>query len=208
MKSKPIKLTSTSYALLALLDRFGEATSYDIKDALETSIENFWPVPHTTAYQEPARLASGGYLSARQEKGGRRRRRYALTDAGREALRDWADEPVAAPPQLRDELLLKIFAGADPEPLIDARLDWYRRKVEELEGLLAAVKLAPGWTGPELTLRGGIIYYRKMIEMIEKMGRGAGPLAAPPNTVGMRIDLSDLDRLRVSPTPSRDSSGA
>src|SRR5882757_7399245 len=56
MKSKPIKLTPTSYALLALLDRFGELTSYEIKDALETSVENFWPVPHTTAYQEPPRL--------------------------------------------------------------------------------------------------------------------------------------------------------
>jgi PadR family transcriptional regulator, regulatory protein AphA len=169
MKSKQIKLTSTSYALLALLDRFGELTSYEIKDALETSVENFWPVPHTTAYQEPARLASGGYLSARQEKGGRRRRRYALTDAGREALRAWADEPLAAPPQLRDELLLKIFAGADPEPLVAARLEWYRTKAEELEGLLAAVKLAPGWTGPETTLRGGIKYHRKMIEVFEEM---------------------------------------
>jgi PadR family transcriptional regulator, regulatory protein AphA len=161
MKSKPIKLTSTSYALLALLDRFGELTSYEIKDALETSIE--------TAYQEPARLASGGYLSARQEKGGRRRRRYALTDAGREALRAWADEPVAAPPQLRDELLLKLFAGAEPEPLVAARLEWYRTKAEELENLLAAVKLAPGWSGPEQTLRGGVKYHRKMIEVFEEM---------------------------------------
>jgi PadR family transcriptional regulator AphA len=169
MKSKPIKLTSTSYALLALLDRFGELTSYEIKDALETSIENFWPVPHTTAYQEPARLASGGYLTARQEKGGRRRRRYSLTDAGREALRAWADEPVAAPPQVRDELLLKIFAGADPEPLVAARLDWYRTKAEELEKLLTAVKLAPGWTGPEHTLRGGVKFHRKMIEVFEEM---------------------------------------
>jgi PadR family transcriptional regulator AphA len=169
MNSKPIKLTPTSYALLALLDRFGELTSYEIKDALETSVENFWPVPHTTAYQEPARLASGGYLSARQEKGGRRRRRYALTDAGREALRAWADDPVAAPPQLRDELLLKIFAGADPDPLIAARLEWYRAKMQELENYLAAVKLAPGWNGPERTLRGGIKYHRKMIEVFEEM---------------------------------------
>src|ERR1700742_2113910 len=97
MKSKDIKLTPPSYALLALLDRFGELTSYEIKDALETSVENFWPVPHTTAYQEPARLASGGYLSSRQEKSGRRRRRYALTDVGREALREWADEPAPPP---------------------------------------------------------------------------------------------------------------
>jgi DNA-binding PadR family transcriptional regulator len=170
MKSNPIKLTPTSYALLALLDRFGELTSYEIKDALETTIENFWPVPHTTAYQEPARLAAGGYLSARQEKGGRRRRRYALTDAGREALRAWADDPVAAPPQLRDELLLKIFAGADPEPLVAERMAWYREKAEELENLLAAVKLAPGWSGPELTLRGGISYNRRMIELMQEMG--------------------------------------
>jgi PadR family transcriptional regulator, regulatory protein AphA len=169
MKSKVIKLTGTSYALLALLDRFGELTSYEIKDALESSVENFWPVPHTTAYQEPARLESGGYLSSRQEVGGRRRRRYALTDAGRKALRDWADEPQAAPPQLRDELLLKIFAGADPTPLLEARLDFYRAKVEELEAYLEAVKLAPGWTGPATVLRAGITYNRQQIELVEKM---------------------------------------
>ena len=169
MKSKPIKLTGTSYALLALLDRFGELTSFEIKDALETSVENFWPVPHTTAYQEPARLASGGYLSSRQEKGGRRRRRYALTDVGRQALREWADEPVAAPPQLRDELLLKIFAGADPEPLLAARVEFFRAKVEELESYLAAVKLAPGWSGPATVLRGGVLYNRQQIELVERM---------------------------------------
>jgi DNA-binding PadR family transcriptional regulator len=169
MKSKQIKLTGNSYALLALLDRFGELTSYEIKDALESSVENFWPVPHTTAYQEPARLESGGYLSSRQEVGGRRRRRYALTDAGRKALRDWADEPVAAPPQLRDELLLKIFAGADPDPLLEERLDFYRRKVEELETYLEAVKLAPGWTGPATVLRAGITYNRQQIALIEQM---------------------------------------
>jgi DNA-binding PadR family transcriptional regulator len=66
MTSKPIKLTTTSYALLALLDQLGKATSYDIKQALDMSIENFWPVPHTTAYEEPARLAQGGYLSVDQ----------------------------------------------------------------------------------------------------------------------------------------------
>jgi PadR family transcriptional regulator, regulatory protein AphA len=169
VKSKQIKLTGTSYALLALLDRFGELTSYEIKDALESSIENFWPVPHTTAYQEPARLESGGFLSSRQEVSGRRRRRYALTDKGRKALRDWADEPLAAPPQLRDELLLKLFAGADPEPLLAARLDFYRTKVEELETYLEAVKLAPGWTGPATVLRAGIAYNRAQIDLIEGM---------------------------------------
>ena len=121
VKSKPIRLTTTSYALLALLEQLGESTSYDIKQALDKSIENFWPVPHTTAYEEPARLAEGGYLSVRQESGGRRRKSYSLTEEGREALRSWADEPSAAAPQLRDEFVLKVFAGADPEALVEER---------------------------------------------------------------------------------------
>ncbi|MDQ2630949.1 MAG: PadR family transcriptional regulator, partial [Actinomycetota bacterium] len=68
-KPKPIKLTGTSYALMAVLAEFGEMTSYDIKRAMESSIQNFWPVPHTTAYEEPARLAAAGYLTAKQEEG-------------------------------------------------------------------------------------------------------------------------------------------
>src|ERR1700677_1225067 len=63
MKSKSIRLTTTSYAVMSLLEMLGEAPPYDLKQALERSIENFWPVPHTTFYDEPARLARAGYLS-------------------------------------------------------------------------------------------------------------------------------------------------
>src|SRR3954451_24834211 len=86
IKTKEIKLTGNSYAVMALLEQFGESTPYDIKQAIEISIQNFWPVPHTTAYEEPARLAAAGYLSERQEEGGRRRRFYSLTEKGREGV--------------------------------------------------------------------------------------------------------------------------
>jgi DNA-binding PadR family transcriptional regulator len=162
----PIRLTGTSYALLALLDQFGEATSYEIKQALERSIENFWPVPHTTAYQEPARLAAAGYLSARQEPGGRRRRIYALTESGREALAGWAAEPTAAPPQLRDELVLKVFAGADPAGLLEARGAWHREKLEELRGYLEEVRRADDMERSERTLVAGVAYHEKMLELL------------------------------------------
>src|SRR4051812_34395406 len=158
MASKQIKLTTTSFAVLAMLSYLGEATSYDIKQALEKSIENFWNVPHTTAYEEPARLAEGGYLSVKQEESGRRRKRYALTELGRGALRSWADEPQAAPPQLRDEFMLKVFAGADPEPLADARLAWHREKSAELGGYLEAVQAVEGYEASERTLVTGIAY--------------------------------------------------
>lgn len=173
-KNRPsIRLTTTSYALLALLDQLGEATSYDIKQALEKSIENFWPVPHTTAYEEPARLAAGGYLSVRQEAAGRRRKSYSLTDEGREALAAWAAEPSAAPPQLRDELMLKVFAGADPAALTDARVEWHRAKLEELRGYLGDVREADGWERSERTLVAGVAFHEMMLDLLGRL-RGHG----------------------------------
>jgi DNA-binding PadR family transcriptional regulator len=177
VKSKPIKLTTTSYALLALLEQLGEATSYDIKRALGQSVENFWPVPHTTAYEEPARLAEGGFLSVRQEPGGRRRKRYSLTEEGRRALRSWADEPSAAPPQLRDEFVLKVFAGADPGPMVEERIAWHRGKLEELQAILDNLPGIERYRGSERTLITGLTYHRKMIEMIETLRDQVAPEA-------------------------------
>jgi DNA-binding PadR family transcriptional regulator len=168
MKRKPIRLTQTSYAVLALFQHLGEATSYDLKQAIEVSIENFWQVPHTTAYDEPARLAAGGYLSERQEAGGRRRKRYALTDAGRAALEAWAHSPEIAPPQLRDEAMLKLFAGADPQRVLDARRAWIEAKLAELEGYLDAIADVPDGPGKR-TLRAGVAYHRKLLELLDEL---------------------------------------
>jgi PadR family transcriptional regulator, regulatory protein AphA len=169
MKSKPVRLTNTSYALLALVDQLGEATPYEIKQAMDSSIENFWPVPHTTAYEEPARLASGGYMSVHQEEGGRRRKTYALTEEGREALAAWAQDPTWAPPQVRDETILKVFAGADPFAFIEPRRAWHQEKLAELEGYLEAVRGAEAWRHSEMALTAGVAYHRKMLEMLDEL---------------------------------------
>jgi len=159
---------------MTLLEMIGEATPYDLKQALERSIENFWPVPHTTFYEEPARLAKAGYLSQRQESGGRRRRRYTLTDRGREALREWADSTVTAPSQYRDEGMLKVLAGADPQVVYAGRGDWHRAKLAELESYLKNLRAAQmqrpmeKWRGAEATLVAGINYHRQMIESLER----------------------------------------
>jgi DNA-binding PadR family transcriptional regulator len=170
MKSKPIRLTSTSYALLALLDQLGESTPYEIKQAMEMSIQNFWPVPHTTAYDEPARLATGGFLTVRQEEGGRRRKAYSLTEQGREALAAWAADPAAAPPQMRDELVLKIFAGADPAPMLAARRKWHSEKLAELQGYLDEVRGNEDWRPSETVLTAGVAYHRMMLELLGEAG--------------------------------------
>jgi PadR family transcriptional regulator AphA len=168
MTSKPIRLTGTSYAVLSLLELSGPATVYDLKQSLERSIENFWPVPHTTFYAEPARLAAAGLLSEQQEDGGRRRKLYALTDEGRDALKQWANSPELAPPQLREEGVLKIFAGGDPVPILRTRSEWHREKLAELEGYLEAVGDDPLWQGVRASLQVGVNYNRMLLEAMER----------------------------------------
>lgn len=168
MERKDIRLTQTSYAVFSLLDLLGEATVYELKQLLERSIENFWPIPHTTFYAEPERLARAGYLASEQEPGGRRRKRYALTDKAREALAEWVQRTDVAPPQYRDEGMLKIFAGADPRPLMAARREWHMGKLAELRTCLQEVRAGGGAAGVEQSLRAGITYHCQMLEPIER----------------------------------------
>jgi PadR family transcriptional regulator, regulatory protein AphA len=164
--AEPIRLTGTSFAVLTLLELLGPSTPYDLKQALEQSIENFWPVPHTTFYAEPARLARGGYLSVRQEQGGRRRKLYALTESGRGTLHEWVRAAVVAPPQYRDEGVLKIFAGADPLPILRSQREWHRAKLAELEGYLEGLGDEQSLRGVRTSLVVGTTYHRQLLESI------------------------------------------
>lgn len=165
------RLSTTSYAVLGFVRYLGEATPYALKRFLESSIENFWPVPHTTFYAEPARLAEAGYLNESQEAGGRRRKTYTLTEKGEKALDEWvAVSEGVAMPQLRDEGLLKVFFGSDPAPILRDRIRWHRAKLAELEGYLEDVRRRgeSALLGPERTLVAGVRYHRAMAEASEE----------------------------------------
>ena len=87
MSREPVRLSGTSYAVLGLVSVWGPCTPYDLKGAIETTVANFWPVPHTTFYVEPARLAEAGLLAVDQEDHGRRRKLYSITAAGTRGAR-------------------------------------------------------------------------------------------------------------------------
>ena len=109
-----IRLTSTSYVVLGMLDWLGPSTPYRLKRVLAGSVQDFFPVPHTSFYAEPARLAEAGLLAERVEVGGRRRRTFELTGRGRAALAAWLEEPETRFGEFRFPGMLKIFFGADP----------------------------------------------------------------------------------------------
>lgn len=153
--STEIRLTPTSYIVLGLLEASGEATPYDLKQMVAVSLGNFWSLHHAQLYAEPERLARAGYLSERREESGRRRRHYAVTESGREALRAWLAAPTEELTELRDLALLKVFFGADPGAMAAAQIPAHRAKLTEYEGLRrdAAGKLPDG---PRISLEAGI----------------------------------------------------
>lgn len=117
-----IKLTTTSYLVLGLVARLQPCTPYDLKRTVANSIEYFWAFPHSQLYAEPGRLKRAGLLRESRERGGRRRRRFQLTEAGRAALADWLKEPTPTPTEIRDLGLLKLYFGEFAEAAAVAAL--------------------------------------------------------------------------------------
>jgi DNA-binding PadR family transcriptional regulator len=104
-----LRLGPVSYLVLGITALRGSSTPYDLKRFVQLSIGHFWPFPHTQLYAEPERLAEAGLLAETREEGGRRRRHYTITDAGRERLGEWLEESVTSPTEIRDLGVLKLF---------------------------------------------------------------------------------------------------
>lgn len=163
-----VRLSTTSYVVLGLVELRQPATPYDIKRAAEVSTANFWTVAHTQLYSECSRLAREGLLHEQQEPSGRRRKRYRLTDAGRAALDAWRGEPVGEDFELRDPGMLKLFFGADPKPLADAQLAIHEKQLAIYREL--ATNEMP--EGMRLALECGIGHEREYIRFWTGLGGG------------------------------------
>ncbi|GAA4498197.1 PadR family transcriptional regulator [Actinoallomurus oryzae] len=131
------RMTATSYLVLGLLSD-GPATSYELKRKVAVSIGNFWEFAHSQLYDEPARLADAGLVDVETEPGGRRRRTYRITAAGRDALADWLAAPTPDRTDVRDPGLLKLFFARHARPrdirhlAIDQRRS-HRERADEYE---------------------------------------------------------------------------
>ena len=171
-----IELTPTSYIVLGLVEQLGEASPYDLKQAVMRSVGNFWKVPHSQIYREAERLKVAGHLDCRREEtpGGRPRKVYSLAERGKRELSRWKEQPPQELPELRDPGLLKLFFGADPRPLAEARREAHGRKLEEYE---SRRKLDRGKEprGVWLALDAGIGHEREWVRFWSEIARGREP---------------------------------
>ena len=152
---KQSAVTPVVLGMLAL----GPRSGYDIKAAVDRSTRFFWAASYGQIYPELRRLEEEGLVEGEDApNGGRSRRVYELTDAGRKALEDWLLGP-GVTIEYRDESLLRLFfADALPRrPALDL-LEARRQGHEQYLEVLRAIDARPG-TDPEfvdLVLHWGI----------------------------------------------------
>jgi DNA-binding PadR family transcriptional regulator len=114
---------SVRMGLLALLEE-GPAHGYHLKGAFEARTGGVWTVNVGQVYTTLDRLHGEGLVDpvddddpAEANSGGRDRRRWRLTTAGKAALDDWFDEGPADTSPPRDELLVKVLLAFGRSPV-------------------------------------------------------------------------------------------
>lgn len=156
-----IRLSSTSYVVLGMIALRGPSTPYDLKRAVGHSVGYFWHFPHAQLYSEPDRLAELGLLELSVEEGGRRRKTYSLTEAGRTALRDWLASPTNEHFQMRDIAELKLFFNEVGEPsdvhnLANEQIKQHEERIATYEGMVARFGDSPAARPRMITLELGL----------------------------------------------------
>jgi DNA-binding PadR family transcriptional regulator len=151
--------TTVTPVILGLLS-LGPRSGYDIKTVVDRSTRFFWAASYGQIYPELKRLEQDGLVEGEdQPNGGRNRRVYRLTAAGREALHDWLLGSTVTI-ELRDESLLRLFfADALPHDEALMLLEGRKRGHEEYLEVLRAIQALPGGPDPtfvDLVLRWGI----------------------------------------------------
>jgi DNA-binding PadR family transcriptional regulator len=102
--------------LLGLLT-IAPMSGYDLGQLVRESIHHFWNESYGQIYPNLKQLAAGGFIAGKieKQKGKPDRQIYSITKKGRERLMRWLE--VEPQPEIsRNELLLKIFFGAQAGP--------------------------------------------------------------------------------------------
>jgi PadR family transcriptional regulator AphA len=169
------KENRSKFAILGMLDFF-PMSGYDIRKFSAMSIAHFWKEDYGHIYPTLKLLLNEGLAVKTEEalEGKPARHLYSITAEGRAALARWLAE-MPNPPNLRIELLLKVFLGSRvaPEALASmlegeaAACSASYAELAKTEQHLKSMIAEGGESGREarfqlLTLRYGKSYYESL----------------------------------------------
>jgi len=101
---------SVRQSLLAILDQ-GPCYGYQLRSEFDRRTGSTWPLNVGQIYNTLERLERDG-LVRKGEVDDQGHVYYAITDAGRDEVRDWLDSPVTQQAGTRDELPIKLALAA------------------------------------------------------------------------------------------------
>ena len=136
-------MTTVTPVILGLLSH-APLSGYDMKAIVDRSTRFFWAGSYGQIYPELRRLEREGLVEGEDApNGGRTRRVYRLTAAGRKALREWLLGSTTTI-EYRDESLLRLFfAGALPREEALQLLEGRKRGHEGYLEILRAIGTPP-----------------------------------------------------------------
>jgi DNA-binding PadR family transcriptional regulator len=133
------ELSLFSYEILALVGREG-AGAHDLLRLAKRGRMLAW-AGESQYYTEPKRLAKLGYLEAQKEPGKTRERTvYSLTEAGHDALREYARTPVTFTPLKSDPLLRLLMCDLVGEDVTRESLATLRDDIADIGWRLDAAE--------------------------------------------------------------------
>jgi len=127
-------------ALLGFLDR-EPSHGYDLKRDYDSYFGRRRPLPYGQVYATLARLTRDGKAtSGETEPGaGPDRKRYRITESGKEEIEAWLAEPIPAEPHLQTDLFVKVvlslILSRPAEEYLDAQRAAHLQRMRELTEL-------------------------------------------------------------------------
>ncbi len=88
------------------------ASGYDLGKQFDSSVGFFWKATHQQIYRELTKLEEQGWISAEviAQENRPDKKLYSVTELGKQQLIEWMAQ-VSEPTPIKDDLLVKIFAG-------------------------------------------------------------------------------------------------
>lgn len=145
-------LPTTSYAVLGILS-VSSMSGYELAQAAERSIDNFWPISRSQVYSELARLEGLGFVRGTEVAQERvpDKRVFELTEAGHDAFTQWISTPGYEAERIRMGFCLKMFFGHHmPRAVMIENLERFRKEQE-----------------------GHVVYLERIVEMLSVLPEAA-----------------------------------
>jgi DNA-binding PadR family transcriptional regulator len=197
-------MTSTlGHALLGLLAR-RPSTGYELARRMDRPVGWFWTARHSQIYPELARLEAAGLVDHADVPGAgpRQSKRYAVTPAGLDALREWVASDLEPQP-VRDLEVLRLWSVWTVEPdtargLVEQARHQHAARLAAYEQELAGLADDPDARDPRhplfasrVTLEGGVRSRRASVEWCDWLLR---ELAVAPERPGADRGGADVSR--------------